>query len=72
MKRLQEKHNWGNALDYVDLFKYKGDTLCSDGKLSISIHQKETTNSTYIPYKSFSSTTHYQTMFRRVEALCAV
>ena len=35
------KYNWGNVLDVKNLLIYKGDTFYSDGKLSISIHQKE-------------------------------
>ena len=37
-----DKYNWGNTLDYMDLFIYKGDAFYSDGNLSVSIHQKET------------------------------
>ena len=37
-----DKYNWGNSLDYMDLFIYKSDAFYTDGKLSISIHQKET------------------------------
>ena len=48
-----DKFNWGNALDYMDLFIYKGDSFYSDGKLSISIHQKETNKFMYIPFRSF-------------------
>ena len=40
-----DKYNWGNALDYMDLFIYKSSSFYSDGKLSISIHQKETNKS---------------------------
>jgi len=48
-----DKYNWGNALEYMDLFIYKGDSFYRDGKLSISIHQKETNKFMYIPYRSF-------------------
>ena len=37
-----DKYNWGNALEYMDLFTYKSDPFYLDDKLSISIHQKET------------------------------
>ena len=37
----------------MDLFIYKGESFYSDGKLSISIHQKETNKFMYIPYRSF-------------------
>ena len=37
----------------MDLYIYKGDALYSDGKLSISIHQKETNKFVYIPYRTF-------------------
>ena len=33
-----DKYNWGNALDYMDLFIYKSNSFYLDGKLSISIH----------------------------------
>ena len=48
-----DKYNWGNALDYMDLFIYKGNNFYEDGKLSISIHQKETNKFMYIPYRSY-------------------
>ena len=48
-----DKYNWGNALDYMDLFIYKGSNFYEDGKLSISIHQKETNKFMYIPYRSY-------------------
>ena len=48
-----DKHNWGNALDCIDLFIYKGDTFYKDDKLSFSIHQKETNEFMYTPYQSF-------------------
>ena len=47
------KYNWGNALDYMDLFIYKSSSFYLDGKLSISIHQKETNKFMYIPFRSF-------------------
>ena len=34
------KYSWGNALDYMEPFMYKGDTFYLDGKLLVSIHQK--------------------------------
>ena len=43
-----DKYKRGNALDYMDLFIYKGDSFYLDGKLSISIHQKETNKFMYI------------------------
>ena len=48
-----DKYNWGNSLDYMDLFIYKGDAFYTEGKLSVSIHQKETNKFMYIPYRSF-------------------
>ena len=48
-----DKYNWCNALDYMDLFIYKGDAFCSYGKLSISFHQKETNKFMYIPNRSY-------------------
>ena len=48
-----DKYNWGNSLDYMDLYIYKGDAFYSDGKLSISIHKKETKKFMHIPYRSF-------------------
>ena len=48
-----DKYVWGNALDYMDLFIYKGKNFYEDGKLSVSIHQKETNKFMYIPYHSF-------------------
>ena len=36
----------------MDLYIYKGDVFYSDGKLSISIHQKETNKFMCIPYRS--------------------
>ena len=47
------KYNWGTALDYTDLFVYKSNSFYLDGKLSISIHQKETNKFLYIPFRSF-------------------
>ena len=48
-----DKYNWGNALDYMDLFIYKGNDFYEDGKFSVSIHQKETNKFMYIPYRSY-------------------
>ena len=48
-----DKYNWGNAVDYMDLFIYKGNTFYMDGKLSVSLHQKETNKFMYIPFRSF-------------------
>ena len=48
-----DKYNWGNALDYMDLFIYKVKIFYEDGKFSVSIHQKETNKFMYIPYRSF-------------------
>ena len=58
-----DKYNWGNSLDYMDLFIYKSDAFYSDGKLSISIHQKETNKFIYIPHQSFHQITLSRTMF---------
>ena len=48
-----DKYNWGNALEYMDLFIYKSDPFYLDGKLSISTRQKETNKFMYIPFRSF-------------------
>ena len=48
-----DKYSWGNALDYMDLLIYKGNFFCSDGKLSISVHQTETNKFMDIPFCSF-------------------
>ena len=48
-----DKYNLGNAVDYMDLFIFKGDTFYLDGKLSVSLHQKETNKCMYIPFHSF-------------------
>ena len=48
-----DKYTWGNALDYMDMFIYKRKKFYEDGKLSVSIHQKETNKFMYIPYRSF-------------------
>ena len=45
-----DKCNWGNALDYMDLFICKSDPFYLDGKLLISIHQKETNKFMHIPF----------------------
>jgi len=37
----------------MDLFIYKSNSFHLDGKLSISIHQKETTKFMNIPFRSF-------------------
>ena len=34
-------YNWGNALDYMDLFIYKVYELYVDGKLSVSIYSSK-------------------------------
>ena len=48
-----DKYNWGNALDYMDLFIYKSDSFYLDRKLSISINQNETNKFMYKPFQSF-------------------
>jgi len=48
-----DKYNRGNALNYMDLFIYKGNEFYEDGKFSVSIHQKDTNKFMYIPYRSF-------------------
>ena len=60
---LLDNYNWGNALDYMDLFIYKGNDFYEDGKLSVSIHQKETNKFMYIPYRSFHQNTQSKTTF---------
>ena len=37
----------------MDLFIYKGKDFYENGKLSVSIHQKETNKFMYIPYRSY-------------------
>ena len=57
-----DKYNWGNALDYMDLFIYKGDAFHTDGKLFVSIHQKETFKFMYL-IALFIKDTLSRTMF---------
>ena len=57
-----DKYNWGNALDYMDLFIYKGDAFYTDGKLFVSIHQKETFKFMYL-IALFIKDTLSRTMF---------
>ena len=42
--------NGQTAFDYMDLFIYKSNSFYLDGKLSISIHQKEINKFLYIPF----------------------
>ena len=57
-----EKYNWGNALDYMDLFIHKGHAFYTDGKLFVSIHQKETFKFMYL-IALFIKDTLSRTMF---------
>ena len=35
------KYNWGNSLDYMDLFIYKSDAFYTDGKQSLFIKKRQ-------------------------------
>ena len=48
-----DKYNWGNVFEYMDLVIYKSGYFYLHGKLSISIHQKETNKFMYIPFRTF-------------------
>ena len=68
-----DKYNWGTALDYMDLFIYKSNSFYLDGKLSISIHQKEISKFLYIPFRFVSF--HQQHTIKNIvlgRALCAL
>ena len=47
----------------MDLFIYKGKDFYEDGKLSVSIHQKETNKFMYIPTVPIIKDTQSRTMF---------
>ena len=66
-----DKYNWGNALDYMDLFIYKGNEFYEDGKLYVSVHQKETYKLMHIPYRSFHQRHSIKNYVGLIEALCA-
>ena len=58
-----DDYNWGNALDYMDLFIYKGKDFYEGGKLSVSIHQKRQINSCTSPTAPIIKDTQSRTMF---------
>ena len=65
--------NGQTALDYMDLFIYKSSSFYLDGKLSISIHQKEINKFLYIPFCFISF--HQQHTIKNIvlgRALCAL
>jgi len=65
--------NGKTAFDYMDLFIYKSNSFYLDGKLSISIHQKEISKFLYIPFRFVSF--HQQHTIKNIvlgRALCAL
>ena len=47
-----DKFKYVNAVDFVDLYVFKGDRFFEDGKLDISVFQKEENKYMYIPANS--------------------
>ena len=47
-----DKFKFGNEVDFMDLYIYKGEDFSSFGKLDISVFQKEENKYMYIPMKS--------------------
>ena len=47
-----DKFKFGNEVDFMDLYFYKGNDFSSFGKLDISVFQKEENKYMYIPMKS--------------------
>ena len=65
--------NGQTAFDYMDLFIYKSNSFYLDGKLSISIHQKEISKFLYIPFRFVSF--HQQHTIKNIvlgRALCVL
>ena len=47
-----DKFKFGNEVDFMDLYIYKGDDFYNFSKLDISVFQKEENKYMYIPMKS--------------------
>ena len=47
-----DKFKYGNNVDFMDLFVFKGERFYVDGKLDVSVFQKEENKYMYIPAKS--------------------
>ena len=47
-----DKFKYGNAVDFMDLYVFKGNCFFEDGKLDISVFQKEENKYMYIPANS--------------------
>ena len=53
-----DKFQFGNRVEFMDLLIYKGDDFFSNGKIDISVFQKEENKYMYIPCKSGHQKTH--------------
>ena len=47
-----DKFKYGNNVDFMDLYVFKGDRFFVDGKFDVSVFQKEENKYMYIPAKS--------------------
>ena len=47
-----DKFKYGNEVDFMDLLIVKGDNFLNDGKLDISVFQKDVNKYMYIPATS--------------------
>ena len=47
-----DKFKYGNEVDFMDLFVFKGDSFLDNGKFDISVFQKEENKYMYIPATS--------------------
>ena len=47
-----DKFKYGNDVDFMDLFIFKGERFYVDGQLDVSVFQKEENKYMYIPAKS--------------------
>ena len=47
-----DKFKYGNDVDFMDLFIFKGERFYVDGKLDVSVFQKEENKYMYMPAKS--------------------
>ena len=47
-----DKFKYGNQVDFMDLFVFKGDSFLDNGKFDISVFQKEENKYMYIPATS--------------------
>ena len=47
-----DKYSYGDYVEFMDLFIFKGDNFSTNGKFDISIFQKEENKYMYIPAKS--------------------